>query len=764
MAADSNIDIKLRTVADNTGIDKILGGLRDIDKARVSVQMPGASRPARISDTQSKSDIASAAKDAQDAATRAFLALSRAKAPVPKPVTDSLARLSDVLKNIDPVNIPKATKAISEFEKSLTGMTGLPLKYAEKQLAVMKKRVHELAVTAKSAAADVKNSFSSGELVSAALSGDIKGMTDQLLAMLATVKKFPNALKGIGNMGVGQMAIIYKGIEGFQKVFNAIIDRWRGGVRELARQRIDAISNGLDDAKRLMERFAIATDLATGKLLKQIEVERSRREAMRSVSAAQTDREEAMALTGSKSEAERNAIEMRFATRRQLEEEDNAWAELAENRRADEATAAANAKKIEARKKSIDRMRREQGKLTALENEGMEVMSKDEARYFGRLKQEYGLADFSVDEMATMKELQKRIDNEIVAATDALNAEEADQQALQGRIALYAEKEEALAAREAASAAKRAKDREDRRIAEDNARIEQMRRERDLRLDEERMRESAADANSERRSGLKKQIENAKRRAEDRARMFRDADKEYSDFLASLGDKAADETKLTPEEKSRRDDLRARRTRFLGEKLDADNALRDRMYEMEKARQQAREEKADRDYAQREADIEAAQQARIRRGGDAARYRIAQENVERREAELADRQAYRDALRARLKGRYGENASLADLGGEDRRQWDRAVARVVESMNSLRSARSELDSMEIERRKALTGVMLGGAKQSNRLTAMGLAGDVSSWNRDTARNTGKMVTLLERNLAASRGTGRQAGSGWALNG
>jgi SMC interacting uncharacterized protein involved in chromosome segregation len=196
--------------------------------------------------------------------------------------------------------------------------------------------------------------------------------------------------------------------------------------------------------------------------------------------------------------------------------------------------------------------------------------------------------------------------------------------------------------------------------------------------------------------------------------------------------------------------------------LDAQRDVNDKQYEMDNAMRRVDEERIDRDYAQREADIEAEQQRRIRRGGTMAQFKVAQENVARREEELATRRAERDALREELRKKYGPNATLASLGSEDRSRWDRAVNRVIETTNNLRSARGELDSMQIERQKAITGQMLQGVNQKNRLTAMGLAGDVSQWNRETARNTGRMVALLERNLNQGGRTGRAERGGWSL--
>jgi hypothetical protein len=225
--------------------------------------------------------------------------------------------------------------------------------------------------------------------------------------------------------------------------------------------------------------------------------------------------------------------------------------------------------------------------------------------------------------------------------------------------------------------------------------------------------------------GARKQLDNAERRAKDRAKKYAEADKAYRDFMAFLGDRANNENKLTEEEKKDRDDLRSQRTKFLSEMLETRRDVADKKYEMQNALRRVGEEKTDRDYAQREADIEAEQQRRIRRGGTMAQFKVAQENVARREEELATRRAERDALREELRKKYGPNATLASLVSEDRSRWDRAVNRVIETTNNLRSARGELDSMQIERQKAITGQMLQGVNQKNRLTAMGLAGDVS---------------------------------------
>ena len=767
--ADTNINFRFNTEADTGGVEQLEGALDRADQKaqKVSVRLSNAARPTRISDAAARIDIAKVAEEAQKTALRAFSALSKSKAGkgglIPKEAIDSFSELSDILKDIDPVNVPKAASAIADLEKSLGKMSGLPLKYAQKQLDSLKKSVNDVAKAGKVAAAEMKGSFSGGELVSSVLSGDIKGIADQLFNLLGTVKKFPGFLKGIGQMGVGQLAIIYAGIQGFQKVFDAWLERMKMGIRMNAEQSINGISDGMELAAKKMERFAFVTDLANGKLQKQIETEKTRRQAFEAIAAAQTDREEAEALTGATSASERNAIEQRFRGRRERAAEEAERAELSESRRADEANYDANAAKIEARKRSIAEMQRVQAQLGALEARGMDAMSKGESSYFARLKEQYGLSEFSADDVETMKELRKRVYESIVAANDSLQKEEADQEALADRIAQYAVQEKALAEKEVANAAARAKAKAEARRAEEAVLVEQKRRERDLRLEEERTRESAADAESERGMGLNRQMENAERRAKDRAGRFAEADKAYRDFMASLGDRAENENRLTDKEKSRRDDLRAQRTKFLGEMLDTQREVADKKYEMENALRRVGEEKTDRDYAQREADIEAEQQARIRRGGTMAQFKVAQENVARREEELATRRAERDALRAELQKKYGPGATLASLGSEDRSRWDRAVNRVIETTNNLRSARSELDSMSIERQKAITGQMLQGTKQSNRLTAMGLAGDVSQWNRETARNTGRMVSLLERNLGGGRSR-RPEGGGWSLYG
>ena len=749
--AKSDIDIRLKTQADDSGINKLENRVKQFENKKVSVKTSESGSRAKITDTKAKVSIAEAAEEARRTAMRALLALSKAKIKAPEKATEAFANLSKTLKNINPVNIPKTAAAMAQLEKSLDSMSGLQRKYAEKIFGELKEQVGALGNAAKAAADEVKGAFSGGDLISSLLSGDIRGIGNQLFNLLGTVKKFPNFLKGIGNMGVGQLAIIYKGIESYMELFNGWLDRTRGKIRDLANNKISNVSDGIELAQKQMERLAFFTDLANKKLLNQIEIEKSRRQAFEAIAAAQTDREEAEAMTGSRSDAERNAIETRFRAKRERAAEEAARAELSENRRADEATLAANAKKMEARRREIEQMERQQAELGRIQDEATRTM--DDMSWLGQMMVKHGMSDYNLDDASAITELQKRIMDSIVAANDALKTEEADQAALQSKIDQYAVQERALVEKEVASAAARAKDREDRRIQEEAVLVAQHRRERDLALEEERSRESVVDADSERGMGLQKQIENAERRAKDRAQRYADADKEYSDFMKFLGDRAKNENDLTAEEKSKRDDLLAQRNRFRDEMNAADADVKDKKLEMENALRAVAEEKTDRDYAQREADIEAEQQRRIRRGGTMAQFRVAQENVARREEELKARRAERDELRRELQKKYGANASVASFGSEDRRRWDRAVSRVIETTNNLRSARSEMDAMTLERQKAISGQMLEGARQSNRLTAMGLAGDVAGWNRDTARNTGRMVTLLEQNLRLRTGGG-----------
>ena len=157
------------------------------------------------------------------------------------------------------------------------------------------------------------------------------------------------------------------------------------------------------------------------------------------------------------------------------------------------------------------------------------------------------------------------------------------------------------------------------------------------------------------------------------------------------------------------------------------------------------------DYEERREDSEWRRQGRYSRANYAQRMKMDEERYEEGVKQF-------EAAEARIRA---ANAGTRALTPEERRLAERERAegrrKMTESRESIRSALYEGDSQK-------AGFVSGLMRNGNRLTQMGLGGDVANWDRKTADNTRRLVQQTKEILAAMNARGKYGNLGavWGM--
>lgn len=152
------------------------------------------------------------------------------------------------------------------------------------------------------------------------------------------------------------------------------------------------------------------------------------------------------------------------------------------------------------------------------------------------------------------------------------------------------------------------------------------------------------------------------------------------------------------------------------------------------------------DYDERREDYEWRRQGRYSRANYAQRLKMDKERYEEGIRQF-------EAAEARIRA---ANAGTRVLTPEERRLAERERAegrrKMTESRESIRSALYEGDSQK-------AGFISGLMRNGNRLTQMGLGGDVANWDRKTADNTRRLVQQTKEILTAMNARGKYGSLG-----
>ena len=157
------------------------------------------------------------------------------------------------------------------------------------------------------------------------------------------------------------------------------------------------------------------------------------------------------------------------------------------------------------------------------------------------------------------------------------------------------------------------------------------------------------------------------------------------------------------------------------------------------------------DYDERREDSEWRRQGRYSRANYAQRLKMDEERYEEGVRQF-------EAAEARIRA---ANAGTRVLTPEERRLAERERAegrrKMTESRESIRSALYEGDSQK-------AGFVSGLMRNGNRLTQMGLGGDVANWDRKTADNTRRLVQQTKEILTAMNARGKYGNLGavWGM--
>lgn len=621
-------------------------------------------------------------------------------------------------------------------------------------LKTVKKGLKESEEAAISAGDRMRLAFNKAKLATAAFYGDLQGIGEQLMGLLSKMK-----LLG-GSIGKIPGLVILAGITALFSKVKEMIDVARERIRDLQNQRLDNLSSGFDLAAENAERFNRALERTNRTAKEGIELARARRSVENEIAKQGIDKNRRLALAGSYNEREEYETNRRFdAEQRAIERKDRRDA-LATEESAANLDAEKIRKQLENERKTLAKQIGLRGQLAKMQGEGMDQNTKD--TYWNKVKQEYGFADISVEDMENMIELDKKFGQAITERNDKIKELEAQWGIIQESLKNFKARAAQIDAEESAEDAETALKAEMERRRRNRASIEQRNRKEDQAFDESESARAAQRRESERGAGYGTLYGNAEELLRRREEEFENARQKYEGVLSEIGGRSDDE--ITPELKAERDRRYEKYRQAQERKREAQAQKADLEFDRMGALRRDDWEQKDREEQLKNARREEMRQRVLTVFGDSANVRLANENVKFHEDVLEERQAEFDQLKAELAGKYGRGFSISDLGSLDRERFARARGRVWESEDSLRDARFEKDKADythmIEADRHFRDISMKG---SNRLTAMGLAGGGFSWGDAMSKDTRKLVSLTEKMLSALNNPKEKAVSmGWGL--
>lgn len=169
--------------------------------------------------------------------------------------------------------------------------------------------------------------------------------------------------------------------------------------------------------------------------------------------------------------------------------------------------------------------------------------------------------------------------------------------------------------------------------------------------------------------------------------------------------------------------------------------------EVNAARLRRQQQLEDRNYEERDAQFEMDQAARRRAGAYGAEIRNAEYKKNQYEADLAESTANLAEFNKTIAGKKEEELSPEELAMRDRLEGLK-----LRDQRNLRSATNTLEDLKASRAERMAEFREGTRLSSNRLTAMGLGGDVvNNFGKETAGNTKTLVELTKTLVENSRG-------------
>lgn len=572
--------------------------------------------------------------------------------------------------------------------------------------------------------------------------GNFEGVKNSILSAIENTKRWQATVKkvGVGRAAAG-MTAIGTAMSTVVAITGKWVERLREATREMRQQRIDGIGGGVDAASSRMN----AWDQAAERQARLRRADRDaefarlagRRTSMLAFDSIRTNQE----LLGVRDPSERNRINLEHARRVEdasfEEEQQNLLAE--EQDRKDKLRDAIERKnqlkKGRIRIESLSRLARQtvddiQGELP--EESSLAEMLQGIADTFGA-----SYAEDAKKGILEAADKQKAI-NDVIADIAKRSKDidvEIEELEIRGKSNAYKKENLSYRYNEVLSA----------RSVEDQERQRGYDLQNTMRANElkERARQEAEDdAQAELEFAMQRMSHAEKIAALNERRAVRE--RELANIESELAKLAGiREENLSEEQKAERARLEARRSTLVGQVRADRNAARDmewtgdteaygryRQYETELR-------------GEAESDYQMLRQWRERRLGAAGRLGGARNEMGRQQGRLAEAQSQLDYLVQQVKNRNGGEFSYESMTPEERARFNDLRSDVQSRRGDVRSATGAY--MDALQERAMKDVEFrGGLVESNRLTALGLAGGGElQWGVDTAKNTEEMVRLMK---------------------
>ena len=569
-------------------------------------------------------------------------------------------------------------------------------------------------------------------------------LTKNIIDLLTKIPGVGRAFKAVGAVGTLAITAIIWSIK-------KIIDTWREWRQFKAEHEFRMFGEGVKSAQRAIDAYISVLEIAQSKEKTYIDAKRQQKDAINELTKAQLELNKAKELEGVEDEAARRRIEEKYSAleseqtykegklgyARKVEDEDLAIKQMEERLNLLKEKAKENREAFNYAKKKTDYYLKQGAKARRSFRFADEKFNSEQAE------------SWSESSVAYMSDMRKNIED-IAQLESKIEEAKIRREALTKKAASGEKTPEQ--ARLEAEKLKREAEARDRKAAEDR-RIAALKRDREREqelfdYDRDLAERQHARSVAEPYQDLVTQLKTA----ETELRRFRAEEEEAyrtrERIMRAVALRAAADPSgyaaMTAEEQTAfnnatSDLTRARSSRYTEQSNIANlkKTLHDRRFD--EGLTQYQRDKEDRDFER---------EGRYSRGNWASRLRM---DIERyREGQ----RMFEDAQKRIL----ADNAGTRPMTPEERRiaerDRDEGRAKMTETRSALRSAAMEGDSQGMSFVASLFG-------HRNRLTAMGLGGDVADWDRQTARNTHKLV---EQNRELLNSINRKTGANlaWGL--
>lgn len=666
-----------------------------------------------------------------------------------------IADLAKESRNLTPESVERLRNGYSELAKTIEGLP-------EKQRRALKsfdldrisRQLDGLQNKIGTAASRIKGGGEAIHATNAILKGDFEGFGAQLVELVKNSKAWTAA---VGKVGMAKAAAsISIAIAGMQSLVT-LAKQWAEyiaqGKRDFDESRIVGARQSADAANDRFKMRERARELNERRREIGVGEERARRENELGAREAEINRRRNYGLMSTRDPAERERINR--AADRELEDI-GYERELADNAEK-EATRQA---KLEAARQRLADMTATRNSLSAqsllnanLEEEFSKGVGPLE-EYMKNLAEDVFGVSFKEDAVRNIKEvadLEQYIADLQMQFKKMQDDAKLDIRELESQASgIEGERMGILKRRNAAGVGRITEDRErEYGYAEENAA-------REREVSERRRRETEADAEDDLRHKATMQNFAEKRAAiADRLAMREKELQAKEKELAEYAD--IPEQNLTRRQRRRRGELEQDIDRLRGQTREDRSAIRQMDRQGDTETYGRRREYAVQRRDEREADREMLRSWRMRRLGLAGRTNEARSEVAYRQGLLEEEQKRMRTFTAGVSKRTGRKFRYEDMTDEEKARFDDIRADIQMRKEGVRSAQgSYMDALHEGEQKNVE--FREGLKESNRLTALGLAGGGEfQWGKDTASNTKEMVKLLSV-VAERLGGGEASGA------